>query len=140
MFYIHYPYAGETVTTNSAGVSVSPKFKRINPPISKDSKEFHKRFKHQPSLISEIINSTSVSSIEEIDEGLIIGNSVAPIGSTSSDPTLSPRAQCKCQFYVIRVLLNVKCNIDFTLQCRLLQRILFQTVALKLPKQTINLC
>jgi hypothetical protein len=94
MFYMHYPYAGDILVGGPPGsTTLSPKFKRINPPISRDSREFHKRFKHQPSLISEIISGTSVSSLEDADDGLVVGSSILGSGSTSSDPTLSPKAQ-----------------------------------------------
>jgi len=100
MFYAHYPYAGDVVTSvSSGGVVSSPKIKRINPPVSTDSKEFHKRFKHQPSLISDIISGASISSLEDVEDGV---TGAAGSGSVSSDTNLSPRTQCKglyCSYF-----------------------------------------
>jgi hypothetical protein len=98
MFYMHYPYAEpEHLSSGSGSVVSSPRPRRINPPISRDSKEFHKKFKHQPSLISDMCTGFSLDDIE--DSGLV-GTS----GSTSSDPNLSPRAASKletCQFLIV---------------------------------------
>jgi hypothetical protein len=111
MSYIHYPFTGELV-----GRPGSPKLlKRINPPISKDSKEFYKKFKHQSSFVMEAIcgsgsnygiGITSVSSVDESSEDATSGSQSPATttlcggggggGSTSSDPNLSPpRSQCK---------------------------------------------
>lgn len=94
MFYIHYPFVGDP-TSGTGSATSSPKIKRINPPISRDSREFYKRFRHQASLVSETISGcgfggggVSISSVDESDDGLTLTNV-----STSSDPMLSPRSQ-----------------------------------------------
>ncbi|CAG7725994.1 unnamed protein product [Allacma fusca] len=80
MFYIHYPF----IDTNPSVSSLSsPKARRVNPPMSRDSKEFHRRFKHQPSLITD--SGTSISSLDDVDD---------TTASTSSDPA-SPRVAHK---------------------------------------------
>ncbi|OXA60252.1 WD repeat and FYVE domain-containing protein 3 [Folsomia candida] len=97
MFYIHYPFTGDLQNTSTSSIgsaTSSPKIKRINPPISKDSREFYKRFRHQISLVSETISGCttssilSTSSVDESDDGMTLTNL-----STSSDPTLSPKSQ-----------------------------------------------
>ena len=76
MFYVHYPFVDPHPSVTSLS---SPRARRVNPPMSRDSREFHRRFKHQPSLISDC--GTSISSLDEVDE---------TSASTSSDPA-SPR-------------------------------------------------
>jgi len=86
MFYVHYPY-NDQQTGGGSAVS-SPKSKRVNPPISRDSKEFYKRFKHQPSLISEMMCGPPVASLDDTEDGSLL---TGPNGSTSSEPSNSPK-------------------------------------------------
>jgi len=85
MFYMHYPYSEQLIPAGPAGSVSSPKARRINPPISRDAKEFHKKFKHQPSFINDMCVGLSV---EDLDDS---SGSVGPSGSSSSDPNLSPK-------------------------------------------------
>lgn len=93
MFYAHYPYA-EPPTRNSGSSSSavsSPKIKRINPPISRDSQEFHRKFRHQQSILAELMAGqagVTTSSLDEADDSVLTGGNTI---STSSDPTLSPK-------------------------------------------------
>lgn len=90
MFYIHYPFTGDVYGSTSGSATSSPKIKRINPPISKDSREFYRRFKHQTSFVTEAICGASVSSAEDGEDTLTSNPVPAGSGSTSSDPNLSP--------------------------------------------------